>query len=66
VTIGEIDSVLPQADLLQAESFFIECRGFFDVSGSNGNMFDPGHGSGLPRFALERFQAFKSFQPFKS
>jgi hypothetical protein len=51
MTIGEIDSVLPQADLLQAEGLFVERRGLFDVSGSNGNVFDPGHGSVLRRFA---------------
>ena len=67
MTVGEIDSVLPQADLLQAESVFIERRGFFNVSGSNGNVFDPGHSFSppLPCYA-ERFKAFKPFKKFKS
>ena len=43
MAVGEVDPVLAQAYLLQAEGLFIESRGFFDVAGSNGNVFDPGH-----------------------
>jgi hypothetical protein len=37
--------------LFQAKGLFVERRGFFDISGSDGNVFDPGHGLVLRRFA---------------
>src|SRR5262249_15150367 len=49
MAVGEINSDLPQADLFQAKGLFIEGRGFFDVFGPNGNVFDPSHGPNLRR-----------------
>ena len=43
MTVGEVDPVLPEADLLQAESLFVESRRLFDVPSSNGDVLDPGH-----------------------
>jgi hypothetical protein len=58
MAVGEINPVLPQADLFQAKGLFVEGRGFFDVFGPNGNVFDPGHGSNLRRRYAERFKTF--------
>src|SRR5882724_12595345 len=66
MTVGEINPVLPQADLFQAKGLFVERRGFFDVFGPNGNMFDPGHGSVLHARYTMPFKMFKPFKSFKS
>src|SRR5262245_25659673 len=49
MAVGEINPVLPHADLFQAKGLFIERRGFFDVFGPDGNGFDLGHGPNLRR-----------------